>query len=72
MKIYLTGKAASITGAAGSLGKAYALAPEVRGAAIVVNDLGSDTYGSGGASAFAKPEAYRQGRPADGLRFSRR
>jgi NAD(P)-dependent dehydrogenase (short-subunit alcohol dehydrogenase family) len=53
MKIDLTGRTAIITGAAGGLGKAYALALAGRGAAIVVNDLGGDTSGAGGSSALA-------------------
>lgn len=53
MKIDLTGRTAIITGAAGGLGKAYALALASRGAAIVVNDLGGDTRGAGGSSALA-------------------
>jgi NAD(P)-dependent dehydrogenase (short-subunit alcohol dehydrogenase family) len=54
MKIDLTGRTAIITGAAGGLGKAYALALAGRGAAIVVNDLGGDTSGAGGSSALAE------------------
>jgi hypothetical protein len=53
MQINLTGRTAIITGAAGGLGKAYALALAGRGAAIVVNDLGGDTRGTGGSSALA-------------------
>jgi NAD(P)-dependent dehydrogenase (short-subunit alcohol dehydrogenase family) len=43
----LTGQVAVITGAAGGLGKAYALALAERGAAVVVNDLGGNTRGKG-------------------------
>ena len=51
--IDLTGQVAIITGAAGALGKAYALALAARGAAVVVNDLGGDTRGEGGGLGLA-------------------
>jgi NAD(P)-dependent dehydrogenase (short-subunit alcohol dehydrogenase family) len=51
--IDLSGKTALITGAAGALGRAYALALAARGAAIVVNDLGGDTRGDGASSDLA-------------------
>jgi NAD(P)-dependent dehydrogenase (short-subunit alcohol dehydrogenase family) len=54
MEIDLTGKTAIITGAAGGLGKAYALALAGRGAAIVVDDLGWDTTSGGGSSGLAE------------------
>lgn len=37
-----------ITGAGGGLGRAYALLMAARGAAVVVNDPGSDVHGAGG------------------------
>ena len=54
MEIDLTGKTAIITGAAGGLGKAYALALAGRGAAIVVDDLGWDTTSAGGSSGLSE------------------
>ena len=55
--INLTGRAAIVTGAAGGLGKGYALALAERGAAVVVNDLGGDTRGQGSGSDLAEAVA---------------
>ena len=53
----LSNRVAIVTGAAGGLGKAYALALAQRGAAVVVNDLGGDTRGQHGSSALAEEVA---------------
>lgn len=52
--IDLTGQVAIVTGAAGGLGRAYALDLAKRGASVVVNDLGGDTRGENGASQLAQ------------------
>ncbi|NWG47178.1 MAG: SDR family oxidoreductase [Alphaproteobacteria bacterium] len=46
-------RVAVVTGAAGGLGRSYALAFARRGARVVVNDLGGDIHGSGSGSAAA-------------------
>lgn len=56
-RIDLSGQVAIVTGAAGGLGRAYALALAARGAAIVVNDLGGDTRGAGAGTALAEAVA---------------
>jgi NAD(P)-dependent dehydrogenase (short-subunit alcohol dehydrogenase family) len=67
--IDLSGKTALITGAAGALGRAYALALAARGAAIVVNDLGGDTRGDGASSDLAD-KVVREIREAGGKAIS--
>ena len=52
--IDLSGQVAIVTGAAGGLGKAYALMLAERGAAVVVNDLGGDTRGEGSSAGLAQ------------------
>ena len=47
------GRVAVITGAGGGLGKTYALDLASRGAAVVVNDLGGATDGTGGGNSMA-------------------
>ena len=51
--IRFDGRVAVITGAGGGLGKTYALELAKRGAAIVVNDLGGKTDGTGGGTSMA-------------------
>ena len=43
-------RVAVITGAGRGLGRAHALLPASRGARVVVNDLGTETDGTGAAS----------------------
>ena len=45
------GKVAIVTGAGNGLGKAYAILLGSRGAKVVVNDLGQNVKGEGGAQA---------------------
>ena len=59
MKIRFDGRVVVITGAAGALGTAYALAFAERGARLVVNDLGSDKDGTGISGAAAERLAER-------------
>ncbi len=51
--IRFDGRVAVITGAAGGLGKTYALDLARRGASVVVNDLGGAADGTGGGSRMA-------------------
>ena len=53
----LSGQVAIVTGAAGGLGRAYALELARRGAALVVNDLGGDTRGEHPGAALAEAVA---------------
>ena len=52
--IEFTDRVAIVTGAAGGLGRAYALALAERGAKVVVNDLGGDVRGEGGSPSLAQ------------------
>lgn len=53
MAIEFEGKVAIVTGAAGGLGRTYALELAARGAKVVVNDLGGAMDGTGGSSEAA-------------------
>lgn len=52
-KIDFTGQVAVVTGAGGALGSAFCRELARRGAAVVANDLGGNTTGAGGSTAFA-------------------
>ncbi len=54
MSIDFKGRVAIVTGAGGGLGKQHALALAVRGAKVVVNDLGGDVHGVGGSVSAAQ------------------
>ena len=51
--IRFDGQAAIVTGSGGGIGRAIALELAVRGAKVLVNDYGGDTYGHAGDSALA-------------------
>ena len=48
-----TGQVAIVTGAGGALGASFCKELARRGAAVVVNDLGGDTTGTGGTTGYA-------------------
>lgn len=52
-RIDFSGRVAVVTGAGGALGSAFCKELAVRGAAVVVNDLGGSTTGEGGSSDYA-------------------
>ena len=52
-RIDFAGRVAVITGGGGALGRAFALDLAARGAAVVVNDLGGGTDGTGGSTGYA-------------------
>lgn len=57
MSIQYDGKVAIVTGAGNGLGKSHALALAMRGAKVVVNDLGGARDGSGGSLSAAEEVA---------------
>ena len=57
MSINFKGRVAIVTGAGGGLGRQHALALAVRGAKLVVNDLGGARDGSGGSGSVSAAQA---------------
>ncbi len=54
MALDFKARVAIVTGAGGGLGRQHALALAARGARVVVNDLGGDVHGAGGATGAAQ------------------
>jgi 3-hydroxy-3-methylglutaryl CoA synthase/NAD(P)-dependent dehydrogenase (short-subunit alcohol dehydrogenase family) len=65
-KIRFDGQVAIVTGAGAGLGRTYALELARRGAAVVVNDLGSARDGSGGGSSSPADQVVEEIRAAGG------
>lgn len=62
--IDLSGQVAIVTGAAGGLGRAYALELAASRAAVVVNDLGADKRGKTPARRWSRPWRRKSARRA--------